>query len=178
MSSLTYQQVVEVSPKMVLEIAMGIREPATIAEDHGFSEEQWLRLKAFEPFIKQVDAKKEELKQTGVTFRLKSAFIAEDLLDSLYKKATEEDASFSVLLETIKFTSKAAGLDAPVKADQAPGNRFSITIDLGGGKSVSVAVNQNNEKVVESEDVVFEMADELGTVPGYLMTAQPEMRVE
>lgn len=179
MTSLSTKRILDVPPQLVLEVAYGVEDPEQIALRHGFSDSEWLLLKAHAPFIKQVEDKKAELKASGYTFRMKSAFIAEDLLDDLYKKATEEDASFSVLLETIKFTSKAAGLDAPVKTDQAPGAKFSITIDIGGGKSVSVAVNQNNEKVVdvESEDIQFEMADELGAVPGYLADA-PELRAE
>lgn len=177
MTTLSTKRILDVPPQLVLEVAYGVEDPEQIALRHGFSDSEWLLLKAHEPFVKQVEDKKAELKAGGYSFRCKAAFIAEDLLDSLYKKATEEDASFSVLLETIKFTSKAAGLDAPVKADQVQGSRFSITIDLGQGQSVKVDVNQSQEKVVESEDVVFEMEDSLGAVPSYL-TAQPELRVE
>lgn len=177
MTSLSTKRILDVPPQLVLEVAYGVEDPEQIALRHGFSDSEWLLLKAHAPFIKQVEDKKAELKAGGYSFRLKSAFIAEDLLDALYKKASEEDASFSVLLETIKFTSKAAGLDAPVKTDNAPGSRFSINIVLGGGQSVKVNVSQNTENVIESEDAVFEMADELGAVPGYL-TAQPELRVE
>lgn len=178
MTSLSTKRILDVPPQLVLEVAYGVEDPEQIALRHGFSDSEWLLLKDHAPFIKQVEDKKAELKAGGYSFRLKSSFIAEDLLDDLYKKAKEQDASFSVLLETIKFTSKAAGLDAPVKSDQAPGAKFSITIDLGQGQSVSVAVNQNAGKVVAAEDVEFEMSDDtLGPMPSYLM-AQPEMRVE
>lgn len=177
MTALSTKRILDVPPQLVLEVAYGVEEPEVIASRYGFAGNEWLSLKAHEPFIRQVEDKKAELKASGYVFKMKAAFMAEDLLTDLYKKAKEDDASFSVLLETIKFTAKAAGLDAPVKTDQAPGNKFSITIDLGQGQSVKVDVNQSAEKVVDSEDVVFEMADELGAVPGYLAAA-PGLGVE
>lgn len=132
MNDLTFKNVIEIEPRMVLEIAMGLRNPQEIAEDYGFSEEQWISLKTHEPFVKQVDDKKAELKESGVTFKLKSALIAEELLESLYLKASAEDATLHAVLESLKFTSRAAGLDAPKQDGVAAGSGFSINITIGG----------------------------------------------
>ena len=67
MNSLTYRQIVEVPPKMVMEIALGVREPADVAEDYGFSAAQWGELKLLPSFVKQIEDKKSELKQSGIT---------------------------------------------------------------------------------------------------------------
>ena len=137
----------EVSPKFILEVASGIRDPADIAEDEGFSSDAWEALKVYPPFVAQVEAKKAELKATGYSFRMKSAFIAEDLLTGLYEKATEQGASFHTTLELAKFTARAAGLDAPSKDEEQSGNQFNISINLGGGNVVSVGVNSQKPPV-------------------------------
>ena len=138
MTNITNIAQLEVSPKFILEVASGIRDPVDIAEDEGFSSDAWEALKIYPPFVAQVEAKKAELKATGYSFRMKSAFIAEDLLAGLYEKATEQGASFHTTLELAKFTARAAGLDSPNEAEQNTGNKFSISINLGGGNVVTI----------------------------------------
>lgn len=151
MNDLTFKNVIEIEPRMVLEIAMGLRDPKDIAEDYGFSEEQWISLKVHEPFVKQVDDKKAELKESGVTFKLKSALIAEELLESLYIKASAEDATLHAVLESLKFTSRAAGLDAPKQDGVAAGSGFSINITIGG-QSVKISGEQKGRVIEEDEE--------------------------
>lgn len=156
MNDLSFEKVLEIEPRMVLEIAMGLREPREIAEDYGFSATQWELLKVHDPFKKQVEDKKAELKQNGVTFRLKSAVIAEELLEDLYLKATHEDASFHTVLEAVKFTSKAAGLDAPKQDGQAAGSGFSISITIGGQ---AVKINGAHKATQELPGDTYDMEE-------------------
>lgn len=153
---------IDVDAKFVLEVASGIREPAEIAEEYGYTPDQWLNLQLFEPFKKAVDAKKAELQASGYTFKMKSAIIAEELLGDLYLKATEQGASFHTVLELAKFTARAAGLDAPVKEVQDIGAGFSITINLGGGQTVQIggqAQGSRDENVIDvEEEYDFSMA--------------------
>lgn len=155
MNDLTFKKVIEIEPRMVLEISMGLRDPKEIAEDYGFSEEQWIALKVHEPFVKQVDDKKAELKENGVTFRLKSAVIAEELLADLYIKATDEDATLHAVLESLKFCAKASGLDAPKQDGVAAGSGFSINITIGG-QAVKIS---GTHTPTEEEDNVYEMEE-------------------
>ena len=152
MTDITDIQVLDVEPKMILEIASGVRDPAEIAEQYGLSPGQWLELQAYDPFIRLVEDKKTELKASGWTFRMKSALIAEELLEDLYLKAMDKDASFHTVLETVKFTSRAAGLDAPAKEAGMAGSGFSIVINLGGGKSIQIG---DGPRVIEHEDEVY-----------------------
>lgn len=166
--NLTTRQYLDVPQQMVLEIAYGVENPWAIAERYGFTEDQWLDLKTHEPFIKQVDAKKIELKSSGVTFRLKAQMASEDLLEQIYLKAMAPDAPFSVQMESFKVLTKAAGLDAPAKEAGEKQAQFSISINLGGGKSVQIGINTAQaqpDDVVEAEVVDF---DELPSVPIYL----------
>jgi len=98
-----------------------------------------------------VDDKKAELKASGWTFKMKSALIAEELLENLYVMATEEGASFHTTLELAKFTARAAGLEAPVKEQSQAGSGFSITINLGGGKTVQIGTGQGN--TIEHDEI-------------------------
>lgn len=133
---------VDVDPKFVLEVASGIVEPAELAEKYGYTPSEWLFLQEYEPFVKQVNAKKEELRASGYTFRMKSAVLAEDLLQDVYVKAKAEDASFHTQLETLKFLARAAGLETPAKEQVQTGPGFSITINLGNGQSVQIGSQQ------------------------------------
>jgi hypothetical protein len=151
MTALTYQQLVEISPKMVMEIALGVREPEDIAAEHGFSLTQWEDLKVVPSFIKQVEDKKLELKSSGVTFKMKAAVAAEDIMEDVYLKAKEEDSSFHVQLEALKFFARAAGLEAPAKEQSQAGSGFSVVINLGGGKTVQIGTSQGN--TIEHDEI-------------------------
>lgn len=144
---------IDVDPKFILEVASGIIDPAELAEKYGYSKEEWLFLKEYEPFVKQVESKKTELKANGYTFRMKSAVLAEDLLEDVYLKAKAADASFHTQLEALKFMARAAGLDAPVREQVQQGPGFSITINLGNGQSVQIGQTQQAKDVTDVEEI-------------------------
>lgn len=152
---------IDIDAKFILEVASGLREPAVIAEEYGYSAEQWLFLKTHPPFVKAVDAKKDELKANGYTFRLKAAVAAEDLLGDVYLAAKDEDASFHTKLESLKFLARAAGLDAPATKETESGPGFSITINLGNGQSVQIG-GQPAMKTVEAVEEEYDFAESFG----------------
>ena len=178
MNQLTYRQVVEVPPKMVLEISLGIREPADVAAEYGFSEDQWEMLKILPSFVKQVEEKKLELRVSGITFKMKSAVAAEDIMDDVYLKAKENGSSFHTQLESLKFFAKAAGFEAPPKVEADTGARFSLTINLGGGKTVAL---RSQAQPKEIEDVELEAETytlDLGEIPAHLRGAALMMEID
>lgn len=178
MTHLATQRILDVEPKMVLEIAYGVEDPTQIAERYGFTENEWLLLKEHKPFVAQVEDKKAELKAGGYSFRMKSAIMAEELLGVLYNKATEEDASFHTILETVKLTSKAAGFESPQKTETPTGASFSITINLGGGKSIQLGTTaaRSNENVIDIEPESYDL--ELGEIPEYILNAARSQALE
>lgn len=145
---------IDVDPKFILEVASGLIEPAQLAENYGYTPEEWLFLKEYDPFVKQVDAKKAELKAGGFTFRMKAAIAAEDILEEAYRKAKEKDSSFHTQLEFLKFTARAAGIDAPVREANV-GSSFSISINLGNGQSVQIGAQTHQaalQDVFDAQD--------------------------
>lgn len=171
MTQLTYQQVVEVPPKMVLEISLGIREPADVAAEYGFSEDQWEMLKVLPSFVKQVEEKKLELRVSGVTFKMRSAIAAEDIMSDVYLKAKEVGSSFHTQLESLKFFAKAAGFEAPAKVEASTGSAFSITINLGGGKTVHIGSAQQNQDVIDVESEPDSYDFDMAEIPAHLRGA-------
>ena len=178
MTQLSTQRILDVPPKLVLEIAYGIEPPEEIAERYGFSSAEWALLEEHKPFIKQVDDKKEELRAGGYSFRMKAAVIAEELLGTLYLKAKESDASFHTILETVKLTSKAAGFETPPREEQATGAQFSITINLGGGKSVHVGSSVAKQNIIDVEPEILDYDIDLGEIPMHLRSARSELCLE
>lgn len=164
---------------MVLEISLGVREPVDVAAEYGFSEDQWEELKTLPSFVKQVEEKKLELRVSGVTFKMKSAIAAEDIMADVYLKAKASDSSFHTQLESLKFFAKAAGFESPPKVEASAGAAFSITINLGQGKSVHIgSVHTTQENIIdvdpETETCDFDMAE----IPAHLRGAGLMVDVE
>jgi len=159
-------KMLDVQPKMILECAMGIEDPAVVAERYGYYGPQWEALKVFEPFTKAVEEKKVELYATGYTFKTRANILAHDLLEDIYLDAKAPDTNAHTRLEALKFLSKAGGIDQPVKELETTGNAFSITINLGQGNSVKIGGNtptngQNDQKTVENSEYCVDL-DDLG----------------
>ncbi len=135
-------------PKFVLELAAGLEPAQTIASRYGYTGAQWLQLEANPFFIKAVDTKRADLKANGYVFRTKCAVAAEDLLEDVYLESKKDEATLPQKLESLKFFTKAAGLEP--KDDKAGSGLagFSLTIVLDK-KTVTVT----NDNIVDAEVV-------------------------
>ena len=74
----------------------------------------------------------------------------------------------------MKLTAKAAGFEAPPKEESNTGSQFSITINLGGGKSVHVGATQaaprpNSIIDVEPEPLAYDF--DTAAIPAHLRGA-------
>ncbi len=155
-----------VSDEMVASIALGMEDDLIVAARHGLSVEQYQELAAAPWFQLQVAAKRSEFAKNGVTFKAKSAWMAGDILDQVYLLASSSDASLSQKHEVLKTLSKLGGLEPKEEKQVHTGPGFSISIDLGGGQSISLTneVNQslNNRKMPEVLDLPTKIvSDEL-----------------
>lgn len=171
MSELTFKTMVDLPPKFILELASGIKDGEEVAESYGYSRDQWVAMREFEPLKKIVELKKAELKASGWSFRAKCSFIAEELLDDLYAKSKEPDASFHQILESLKLTAKAAGFEAPAKVEASTGATFNITIDLGGGKMITIGAQVPPKEIIDVEPETENEGLDLGEIPPHLLRA-------
>lgn len=122
-------------PTLPLEIAMRVAPTREICEAHGIGKAEWDELRAHPEFRRAVAEAVEALKTEGVSFKMKARLQAEELLKTSWAliHADAHEVPAHVKADLIKFTIKAAGLDA--SKEQVAGaqqNALQINIDLSG----------------------------------------------
>jgi hypothetical protein len=80
-----------------------------------------------------------EFEKNGVTFKAKATWMAADLLDQVYISAASQDASLGQKHEVLKTLIKAGGLEPKEEKTQNTGPTFTLSIDLGGGQTMSLS---------------------------------------
>lgn len=85
-------------------------------------------------FDRKVKHYREEIRDKGITFRLKARAQAEELLTTSWSLIHHPDVSAAVKADLIKSTVKWAGLEPKGDEVAANGGGVSITINLGGEK--------------------------------------------
>jgi hypothetical protein len=143
----------QISEEMVASVALGLEDELIVAARHGLSVEDYNELAAQPWFQLQVQVKRSEYEKNGVTFKAKAAWMAGELLDQVYVTAASGDASLSQKHEVLKTLIKAAGLEPKEEKVKDTGPGFSISIDLGGGQSVSLTNQQGFTPVTLDAEV-------------------------
>jgi hypothetical protein len=143
----------QISEEMIASVALGMEDELIVASRHGMSVEEYTELAAQPWFQLQVQMKRSEYEKNGVTFKAKAAWMAGDLLDQVYLSAASTDASLSQKHEVLKTLIKAAGLEPKEEKVKDTGPGFSISIDLGGGQSVSLTNQQSFTPVTLDAEV-------------------------
>jgi hypothetical protein len=143
----------QISEEMVASVALGLEDELIVAARHGLSVEDYNELAVQPWFQLQVQMKRSEYEKNGVTFKAKAAWMAGDLLDQVYLSAASTDASLSQKHEVLKTLIKAAGLEPKEEKVKDTGPGFSISIDLGGGQSVSLTNQQGFTPVTLDAEV-------------------------
>ena len=128
-----------ISDEMVASIALGMEDELIVASRHGFSIEEYETLASQKWFQLQIAVKRSEFEKNGVTFKAKATWMAADLLDQVYVSAASSDASLSQKHEVLKTLIKAGGLEPKEERAQNTGPTFTLSIDLGGGQTVSLS---------------------------------------
>jgi hypothetical protein len=143
----------QISEEMIASVALGMEDELIVASRHGMSVEEYTELAAQPWFQLQVQMKRSEYEKNGVTFKAKAAWMAGELLDQVYVTAASGDASLSQKHEVLKTLIKAAGLEPKEEKLKDTGPGFSISIDLGGGQSISLSNQQTITPVTLDAEV-------------------------
>jgi hypothetical protein len=116
-----------------IEVALRTAPIKTICEAYGLSREEWEVLRNHPQFVKDVAVAHDELKKEGMSFRMKARLQSEELLKTSWRliHASNDDVPPSVKADLIKFTIRAAGLEADKGATGGPANNLQININLG-----------------------------------------------
>jgi hypothetical protein len=133
------EQVVGVPAEMVLQLATGMEDEVVVAGRFGFDEARYKKLKEWLPFVQAVEARRVELQNSGVTFRIQAAFMAEDLAKDVYRIAKTNDATFLQKLEAFRTFTELADLKPKANAATSTGPAFSISIVLSPQETKHVA---------------------------------------
>lgn len=117
-----------------------------IAARHNVTPADLQRFNGDKNFKRQVESFREEVRDKGLTFRVKARAQAEELLATSWHLIHDEDVSPNVKADLIKSTVKWAGLEVRGAEDNASGAAgVSITINLGD-KS-----DPNDARVINAE---------------------------
>ncbi len=103
-----------------------------VTERHGITASEMLVFNDDPIFRKKVDAYREEIKEKGMTFRLKARAQAEELLMTSWQLIHSPEVSPSVKADLIKSTVKWGDLEPRTSSqDVEAGGGVKITINLG-----------------------------------------------
>ena len=123
------------SDRLAFDVALtleGSGEPMNeIIGRHQIDASQMLRFRADPVFLKRVAHYRDEIRDKGMTFRLKARAQAEELLTTSYLLIHSPEVSPAVKADLIKSTVKWAGLEPKDNQQIEAGGGVRITINLG-----------------------------------------------
>lgn len=122
---------------LCLELAMRDQTPEEVCRAYGIDRDEFVRLGANPAFRAELKAAVEALRKEGASFRVRAQMQSVELLKTSFTMIHNTDVPANVRADLIKFTVKAAGLDASVMASGVNGKggvaqAFTINLNLGG----------------------------------------------
>ncbi len=122
--------------KLAREVAMNIKEVPAILEHYKLTQEQYDHLKTHNEFFKQAlhvtTIEWNSALTTPERIKLEAASILEEVLPRLGGRMANQAEGLPGVVEAAKLFAKIAGVGEREGADRAPGERFTISINLGG----------------------------------------------
>lgn len=138
--------------RLAMELALRMESPEETFKRHGLTAEQGLELLQTAGFAKLLERMTVEVRENGVSFKMKSRAIAEDLLAEVHDMATDPLVSSAVRLDAAKSVVKWAGLEPKDDKEGARGGGgLTLSITFAGGGPV--------EKVVQGEVVMNQLEE-------------------
>jgi len=104
-----------------------------ILQRYQISPNRYIELTRSPVFLKELQKYREDIRDNGLTFKVKARVMAEQLLPKTYSMIYDPDVAPTVQADLIKSVARWAGYDQPKlpnqQQDDKPG--FSIVINLG-----------------------------------------------
>jgi hypothetical protein len=101
-------------------------------------------------FLKKVESYRTEIKEKGMTFKLKARAQAEELLTTSWTLIHSPETSAAVKADLIKSTVKWGGLETSNKEQEETSGGVKITINLGGQEHTTRVIDAG-ESTEESQ---------------------------
>lgn len=147
------------SDRLAFDVALtleGSGEPLNdVMSHHGISSEDIVKFNSDPVFLKRVDEYRSEIREKGITFKLKARAQAEELLTTSWLLIHDPAVSPSVKADLIKSTVKWAGLEP--KGDDPGANAaggVKIMINLGNSDKDARVIDVNEETPALDADFV------------------------
>jgi len=137
------------SDKLAFDVALTLEGSGEsmneIIQRHRISSDQMLRYNSDPVFLKKVESYRGDIREKGMTFKLKARAQAEELLTTSWMLIHDPGVSPSVKADLIKSTVKWGGLEPQKDAasDGASGG-VKISINLGGSNDAPQIINATN----------------------------------
>lgn len=103
-----------------------------LCERHHITVDELIQFKADPTFLKRVEDYRKDVRDKGMTFKLKARAQAEELLVTSWLLIHDREVSPAVKADLIKSTVKWAGLDAREEVDTAAPGGVRININFAG----------------------------------------------
>lgn len=131
-----------------------------IIQRHNITSNDMLAFNADPVFLKKVESYRTEVREKGMTFRLKARAQAEELLTTSYLLIHDPSVSATVKADLIKSTVKWAGLEP----------KGETTVDAGGGVKITINLGPNpqDSRVIDATPEV----DDDGVQPAAIQFAE------
>ena len=115
--------------RLACELSLKMEPPEEVFQRHGFDAEGAVRLLESPAFIAILERVATEVRETGLSFRMKARSLAEELLPEAVDMATDPTISASVRLDAIKWCAKVADLEPRAK-EEAKGVGGGLTLNI------------------------------------------------
>jgi hypothetical protein len=116
--------------RLSFDVAMGTYDEKQLCDAYEITIEDFDRLRCYPPFRREVVEHKQNIKETGVTFKTKAKMQAEEYLDNLDALILGIDTPPSVKLAAIQSVVKWAGLEPKPETVTQQGGGPSVTINI------------------------------------------------
>lgn len=157
--------ILDVPPQLIAEAAVGIDTLEEICERYHYTPEQTAQLRNDAGFKARVSRMEADLRKEGVTFRMRAAHAAEDLMADVWRKAKDPQVGLALKIDALKTLAKLGDLEPKQSIGAVQqGAGFSITINIPKvGEEPGRVIEMNSSK---TEPVELEAMPSLGmTVP-------------
>jgi hypothetical protein len=162
------EKALRVPAEMVLQIASGLDTPQDIAQRYGYTEEEFVALSQWTPFVQEVAKCRAELEKSGFDFVLDSRLKAKELSNVIFLRALAPDATFGQVHDAFRTFTEFADLK-PKSVENG-----SRTLNAPPGFSISIVFK--GEK--PSGTPVIDVTPTVDTPPREIMGTRNPFTVE
>lgn len=137
--------------RLAFEVALALEGSGESLNDichrHGIALDKVRKFQQDKSFLKSVKAFREDIRENGVTFKVKARAQAEELLKTSWEMIHDKDVSHAVRADLIKQTVKWAGLDGKSEESAGAAGGVKININFGGTESLMVTANPEDDTI-------------------------------